>query len=79
MPTVPTPSMSAGSSFVRGGGVHQNGKLTWAQDILSNDEMISDVYDLKEVDGTLYEAECQMITVKKGGADIGSSTAPPNI
>jgi hypothetical protein len=45
--------------------------LTRSQDILTGDEMISDVYQLKEVDGILYEADCQMITVKKG-ADAGT-------
>jgi hypothetical protein len=32
-----------------------------AQDIISGDEIISDSYDLKEVDGIVYEAECAMI------------------
>ena len=32
--------------------------------------MISDAYDLKEVDGTLYEADCAMIAIKQG-ADVG--------
>jgi len=32
--------------------------------------MISDVYNLKEIDGTLYEADCAMITIRKG-ADVG--------
>ncbi|KAI5855192.1 Mss4-like protein [Tricharina praecox] len=46
------------------------------KDILSNDEMISDVYDLKEVDGTLYEADCAMITIKKGAdVDIGANAS----
>jgi hypothetical protein len=37
--------------------------------------MISDVYDLKEVDGVLYEADCAMITVSKGG-DVGRCFEP---
>lgn len=37
--------------------------------------MISDVYDLKEVDGVLYEADCAMITVSKGG-DVGTCLEP---
>jgi hypothetical protein len=46
------------------------------KDILTGDEMISDVYQLKEVDGILYEADCQMITVKKGAdADIGANAS----
>ncbi|CCX09236.1 Mss4-like protein [Pyronema domesticum] len=46
------------------------------KDIISGDEMISDVYDLKEVDGVLYEADCAMITVSKGGdVDIGANAS----
>jgi hypothetical protein len=38
--------------------------------------MISDVYDLKEIDGTLYEADCAMITIKKGAdVDIGANAS----
>jgi hypothetical protein len=39
--------------------------------------MISDVYNLKEVDDVLYEADCQMITIKKG-ADVGGSPFSPS-
>jgi len=46
------------------------------KDIISGDEMISDVYNLKEVDGVLYEADCQMITIKKGAdVDIGANAS----
>lgn len=31
------------------------------QDIITGDEMISDSYDLKEIDGIVYEADCAMI------------------
>lgn len=34
-----------------------------AQDIITDDEIISDSYDLKEVDGAVYEVDCQMITL----------------
>ncbi|CAH6719808.1 translationally-controlled tumor protein homolog [[Candida] jaroonii] len=37
-------------------------------DVLSGDELLSDAYDLKEVDGVIYEADCAM--VKVGGDDI---------
>ncbi len=34
------------------------------QDIVSGDEIISDVYDLKEAgDGAVYEVDCKMITL----------------
>ncbi|KAI5811801.1 Mss4-like protein [Pyronema omphalodes] len=46
------------------------------KDIISGDEMISDVYDLKEVDGVLYEADCAMITISKGAdVDIGANAS----
>lgn len=40
-----------------------------SQDIINGDEIISDSYDLKEVDGVVYEADCKKITV--GGENIG--------
>jgi hypothetical protein len=33
------------------------------QDIITGDEIISDSYDLKEIDGTVYEVDCAMITL----------------
>lgn len=49
---------------------------TTCQDIIADDEMISDVYDLKEVDGVVYEADCSMITIKKGAdVDIGANAS----
>jgi len=43
-------------------------------DIITGDELISDVYDLKEVGNGLLEADCQMITIKKGAdVDIGAN------
>lgn len=44
------------------------------QDILSDDEICSDAYPLKEVDGIVYEVDCQTITVKPGAdIDIGAN------
>ncbi|KAK7205590.1 translationally controlled tumor protein [Myxozyma melibiosi] len=44
------------------------------KDTISGDEMISDAYALKEVDGAVYEVDCQMIQVKQGGdVDIGAN------
>ncbi|KAI5777925.1 translationally controlled tumor protein [Geopyxis carbonaria] len=46
------------------------------KDIISGDELISDVYDLKETDDGLMEADCQMITIKKGvDVDIGANAS----
>ena len=39
------------------------------QDILTGDEILSDSYDLKEVDGVVYEADCAMIT--EGAVSVG--------
>lgn len=41
----------------------------FAQDILTDDEIISDSYDIKEIDGVVYEADCKKITV--GGETFG--------
>jgi len=40
------------------------------KDIITGDEIISDSYDLKEVDGTVYEVDCQMITL--GAVEINT-------
>lgn len=41
------------------------------KDKLTDDEMISDSYDLKEINGIVYEADCAMI--EEGVGDIGRS------
>ncbi|EEB07684.1 translationally controlled tumor protein [Schizosaccharomyces japonicus yFS275] len=44
------------------------------KDVISGDELVSDAYDLKEVDDIVYEADCQMVNVKQGGdIDIGAN------
>ncbi|KAF5228192.1 hypothetical protein FAUST_11278 [Fusarium austroamericanum] len=45
------------------------------KDILNGDELISDSYDLKEVGGIVYEADCAMI--EEGGVevDIGANAS----
>lgn len=44
------------------------------KDVISGDEMISDAYDIKEVDGAVFECDSQMITVKAGeDVDIGAN------
>lgn len=40
-------------------------------DVITNDELCSDAYDPKEVDGVVYEVDCAMITIKDGDVDIG--------
>lgn len=39
------------------------------KDVITDDEMISDSYDLKEVDGIVFEADCAMI--EEGGVSVG--------
>lgn len=38
--------------------------------MLTGDEIISDSYDLKEIDGVVYEADCKKISV--GGETFGA-------
>ncbi|KAL2136331.1 hypothetical protein VTI74DRAFT_4365 [Chaetomium olivicolor] len=45
------------------------------KDIISDDEIISDSYDLKEVDGVVYEADCAMITEGAVEVDIGANAS----
>lgn len=45
------------------------------QDIITDDEIISDSYDLKLIDGIVYEADCAMITEE--AVNVGSSSPPP--
>ena len=47
------------------------------QDLVSGDEIISDSYDLKDVDDVVFEVDCKMI--KTGGDSFGQSLSPlPN-
>jgi len=45
------------------------------KDILTGDELISDSYDLKEVDGIVYEADCAMIEEGGLNVDIGANAS----
>ncbi|KAI9147956.1 Translationally-controlled tumor protein [Paramyrothecium foliicola] len=45
------------------------------KDILTDDEIISDSYDLKEIDGTVFEADCAMITEGGVEVDIGANAS----
>ncbi|KAH8728167.1 translationally controlled tumor protein [Phaeosphaeriaceae sp. PMI808] len=45
------------------------------KDILTGDEIISDSYDLKEVDGVAYEADCRKITVGGESFDTGANAS----
>ncbi|KAF9485313.1 translationally controlled tumor-associated [Pholiota conissans] len=44
------------------------------EDIITGDELFSDAFPMKEVDGVVYEVDCQMITIKPGAdVDIGAN------
>ena len=43
------------------------------EDVISGDELLSDAYDPKLVDGAVYEADCAMVTVGNGDIDIGAN------
>ena len=44
------------------------------KDVISGDELLSDAYGVKEVDGAVYEADCSMVNVSNGGdVDIGAN------
>ncbi|KAH6624406.1 translationally-controlled tumor protein [Chaetomium sp. MPI-SDFR-AT-0129] len=44
-------------------------------DIITGDEIISDSYDLKEVDGVVYEVDCAMITENAVQVDTGANAS----
>ncbi|KAG1752744.1 translationally-controlled tumor protein [Suillus paluster] len=43
------------------------------EDIITGDEMFSDAFPMKLVDGIAYEVDCQMIVLKEGDVDIGAN------
>jgi len=43
------------------------------KDIITGDEIISDSYNLKEIDGVAYDADCKKITVGGDNVDIGAN------
>jgi hypothetical protein len=44
------------------------------KDVISGDEMVSDAYDIKEIDGAVFEVDSQLINVKPGAdVDIGAN------
>ncbi|KAF2622477.1 translationally controlled tumor-associated [Macroventuria anomochaeta] len=45
------------------------------KDILTDDEIISDSYDIKEIDGVVYEADCKKISVGGETFDTGANAS----
>ncbi|CEG64337.1 Putative Translationally-controlled tumor protein [Rhizopus microsporus] len=42
-------------------------------DIISDDELFTDAFPIKEVDDIAYEVDCKMITINEGDVDIGAN------
>jgi hypothetical protein len=45
------------------------------KDIISGDEMFTDAFEIKEIDGIAYEVTCQTVVVKQGAVDIGANAS----
>ncbi|KAL9094979.1 MAG: hypothetical protein Q9165_002581 [Trypethelium subeluteriae] len=43
------------------------------KDLITGDEVLSDSYDIKEIDGVVYEADCKKISVGGDNIDIGAN------
>jgi hypothetical protein len=43
------------------------------QDLITDDEIISDSYGLKEIDGVAYEADCKKISIGGESFDVGGN------
>ena len=43
------------------------------QDLITDDEIISDSYNLKEIDGVAYEADCKKISIGGESFDVGGN------
>ncbi|KAH6565095.1 hypothetical protein BASA61_009652 [Batrachochytrium salamandrivorans] len=46
------------------------------RDVISGDEMVSDAFDMNEIDGIIYEIDAKLITIKPGAdIDIGANAS----
>ncbi|KAJ3484559.1 hypothetical protein NLI96_g5562 [Meripilus lineatus] len=43
------------------------------KDVVSEDEMLTDAFPIKEVDDIVFEVDCAMVVVKEGDVDIGAN------
>jgi hypothetical protein len=50
-------------------------RVVFLQDLITDDEIISDSYDLKEIDGVAYEADCKKITIGGESFDVGGNAS----
>ncbi|KAM0812508.1 putative Translationally controlled tumor protein [Seiridium cardinale] len=73
-----TPSSSLSTSFlchISQASLRFTVKMIIYKDIVTGSELISDSYDLKEVDGILFEADCAMISVGGESFDTGANAS----
>ena len=47
--------------------------IQFSQDIVTGDEIISDTYNLKEIDDVVYEVDCKKVTKGADNIDIGAN------
>jgi hypothetical protein len=45
------------------------------RDILSNDEVLSDAFELKEIDGAVFEVDCKWVTAEENLNDLQGTHA----
>jgi Translationally controlled tumour protein len=45
------------------------------KDLITDDEVISDSYNVKEIDGVVYEADCKRITLGVDNINIGANAS----
>lgn len=79
-PALTPPDRHRSAGILRDRPFHVCVLLTRPQDIITGDEILSDSYDVKEIDGIAYEADCSRITV--GVDNVGASQSlnyPSNI
>ena len=51
-------------------------KMILYRDVISGDEMVTDAFEIKEIDDIAYECDCKIITIKDGGdIDIGANAS----
>ncbi|POS85560.1 Mss4-like protein [Erysiphe pulchra] len=72
---------NSSSDIVLFGGTDVNGEHNWSsnksgeQDIISGDEILSDSYPMKEIDGVVYECDCKMITEELVQVNTGANAS----
>merc|ERR1712137_712294 len=54
---------------------HTTATMIIYKDIITEDEIISDSYDIKEIDGVVYEADCRKITIGGETFDTGANAS----